>query len=157
MIAPNHYLNKCWPRSMPSYEVTRPQWVNWNDGLVESQYHRTTIKTSSFSTPIQRYFTWNCDCCHLHSKLTNLQLIYNSMSSSATTSLKIKMKSSEGHCFNSKDSYQSLHRLNVVGSIRVQGSSKLRSLHILANPKVIQKQHNFIKHIWYEFLYRVKK
>ena len=24
----SHYLNQCWPRSLPPYGVTRPQWVN---------------------------------------------------------------------------------------------------------------------------------
>ena len=26
--ATSHYLNQCWPRSLPPYNVTRPQWVN---------------------------------------------------------------------------------------------------------------------------------
>ena len=26
--ATSHYLNQCWPRSLMSYGVTRPQWVN---------------------------------------------------------------------------------------------------------------------------------
>ena len=26
--ATSHYLNKCWPRSMSLYGITRPQWVN---------------------------------------------------------------------------------------------------------------------------------
>ena len=26
--ATSHYLNPCWPRSLPPYGVTRPQWVN---------------------------------------------------------------------------------------------------------------------------------
>ena len=26
--ATSHYLNQCWPRSLPPYGVTRPQWVN---------------------------------------------------------------------------------------------------------------------------------
>ena len=26
--APSHYLNQCWPRYLPPYGVTRPQWVN---------------------------------------------------------------------------------------------------------------------------------
>ena len=25
--ATSHYLNQCWPRSLPPYGVTRPQWV----------------------------------------------------------------------------------------------------------------------------------
>ena len=28
--APNHYLSQCWPRSMSSNGVTRPQWVKWS-------------------------------------------------------------------------------------------------------------------------------
>ena len=28
--ATSHYLNQCWPRSLPPFGVTRPQWVNWN-------------------------------------------------------------------------------------------------------------------------------
>ena len=27
--ATSHYLNQCWPRSLPPYGVTRPQCVNW--------------------------------------------------------------------------------------------------------------------------------
>ena len=26
--ATSHYLNQCWPRSLPPYGITRPQWVN---------------------------------------------------------------------------------------------------------------------------------
>ena len=26
--AANHYLSQCWPRSLPLYGITRPQWVN---------------------------------------------------------------------------------------------------------------------------------
>ena len=26
--ATSHYLSQCWPRSLPQYGVTRPQWVN---------------------------------------------------------------------------------------------------------------------------------
>ena len=26
--APSHYLSQCWPRSLPPYSVTRPNWVN---------------------------------------------------------------------------------------------------------------------------------
>ena len=26
--APSHYLSQCWPRSMPQYGITRPQWVD---------------------------------------------------------------------------------------------------------------------------------
>ena len=27
--ATSHYLSQCWPRSMSTNGVTRPQWVNW--------------------------------------------------------------------------------------------------------------------------------
>ena len=27
--ATSHYLSQCWPRSLPPYGVTRPQWVNY--------------------------------------------------------------------------------------------------------------------------------
>ena len=26
--ATSHFLSQCWPRSLPPYDVTRPQWVN---------------------------------------------------------------------------------------------------------------------------------
>ena len=28
LTAPSHYLNQCWPRSLPPYVITRPQGVN---------------------------------------------------------------------------------------------------------------------------------
>ena len=27
--ATSHYLSQCWPRSLPPYDFTRPQWVNF--------------------------------------------------------------------------------------------------------------------------------
>ena len=27
--APSHYLNWCWPKSLPTYGITRPWWVNY--------------------------------------------------------------------------------------------------------------------------------
>ena len=27
-LATSHYLSQCWPRSLSSYDITRPQWVN---------------------------------------------------------------------------------------------------------------------------------
>ena len=32
--ATSHYLNQCWPRSLPPYGVTRPQWVNSGSDLM---------------------------------------------------------------------------------------------------------------------------
>ena len=33
--ATSHYLSQCWPRSLSSYGITRPQWVKWTN-LVSS-------------------------------------------------------------------------------------------------------------------------
>ena len=43
--APSHYLSQCWPRSMASYGVTRPQWVNsmWSSDAIQSQPSRSTL------------------------------------------------------------------------------------------------------------------
>ena len=38
----SHYLNKCWPRSMSPYGITR------HKELTESQYHRPTFYVSDF-------------------------------------------------------------------------------------------------------------
>ena len=40
--APSHYLNQCWPRSLPPYGVTRPQWVK---NSVNDETDRTWITT----------------------------------------------------------------------------------------------------------------
>ena len=29
LVAASHYLSQCWPRSLSSYGITRPQWVNY--------------------------------------------------------------------------------------------------------------------------------
>ena len=33
--ATGHYLSPCWPRSMSPYDVTRPQWVMWDNPLFQ--------------------------------------------------------------------------------------------------------------------------
>ena len=37
--ATSHYLSQCWPRSMPPYGVTRPQWAAW----ISNHMARTVI------------------------------------------------------------------------------------------------------------------
>ena len=41
--ATSHYLSQCWPRSMSSYGVTRPQWVN----VVSYNIPANVIKTAA--------------------------------------------------------------------------------------------------------------
>ena len=53
--ATSHYLNQCWPRSLPPYGVTRPQWVKSNQS--------STVTESKLLTPwpwpwpSERFFT----------------------------------------------------------------------------------------------------
>ena len=53
--ATSHYLSQCWPSSMTSYDVTRPQWVNW------SQLIQTILHTKSFCnwTVTKTLNVWN--------------------------------------------------------------------------------------------------
>ena len=49
--ATSHYLNQCWPRSLPPYVVTRPQWVNTNEWkMLASRGAAVTIKWCPFCT-----------------------------------------------------------------------------------------------------------
>ena len=49
--ATSHYLNQCWPRSLPPYVVTRPQWVNTNEWkILASRGAAVTIKWCPFCT-----------------------------------------------------------------------------------------------------------
>ena len=44
--ATSHYLNQCWPRSLPPYGVTRPQWVKGFhdiDGLVQERRNSSVL------------------------------------------------------------------------------------------------------------------
>ena len=38
--ATSHCLNQCWPRSLPPYGVTRPQWVNAGKVLSPGHLHQ---------------------------------------------------------------------------------------------------------------------
>ena len=42
--ATSHYLSQCWPRSMLSYGVTRPQWVKaWDVYITRGVYHEKSF------------------------------------------------------------------------------------------------------------------
>ena len=47
--ATNHYLNQCWPRSMSSYGVARPQWVN---NLTYLSYVCPCLSWEEFQLPV---------------------------------------------------------------------------------------------------------
>ena len=54
LVAPNHYLSQCWPRSVSQYNITRPQWVNF-----KSQLDLVSISNHlcKFSVPYLSHFT----------------------------------------------------------------------------------------------------
>ena len=37
VMATSHYLSQCWPRSLSSYGITRPQWVNKDSFIFQGQ------------------------------------------------------------------------------------------------------------------------
>ena len=37
--ATSHYLNQCWPRPLPPYGITRPQWVKKEGNLMGQNHH----------------------------------------------------------------------------------------------------------------------
>ena len=39
LTAPSRYLSQCWLRYMPSYSITRPQWVNQNPICIIDNNH----------------------------------------------------------------------------------------------------------------------
>ena len=43
--APSHYLNQCWPRSLPPYGVTRPQWVKRFSYMSDNYYMAGSQRT----------------------------------------------------------------------------------------------------------------
>ena len=45
--ATSHYLSQCWPRSLSTYDVTRPQWVNWP--IRSKIQNKIWIKMETFS------------------------------------------------------------------------------------------------------------
>ena len=51
--APSHYLNQCWPRSLSSYGVTRPQWVklDWPDLVISGSLNGMVIHVRFVSEP----------------------------------------------------------------------------------------------------------
>ena len=47
--ATNHYLSQCWPRSLPPYGVTRPQWVHLI-GRCQSKWQKKSCKSFIISS-----------------------------------------------------------------------------------------------------------
>ena len=47
---PSHYLRQCWPRSLPPYGITRPQWVNPQKSLF---YLASLLATTSLWNFVQ--------------------------------------------------------------------------------------------------------
>ena len=71
--ATSHYLNQCWPRSLPLYNVTRPQWVN---SMGECKKNVSNGVTSFFHQPIvMSMLVQVMACCHKasqgHNELSN--------------------------------------------------------------------------------------
>ena len=46
--APSHYLSQCWPRSLSSYGITRPQWVKRATMLVKKSVFFTMSKDNTY-------------------------------------------------------------------------------------------------------------
>ena len=57
--ATSHYLSQCWPRSLSSYGVTRPQWVNYL--LIWICYVIGESLTTSFKHSHSIYRLMNCE------------------------------------------------------------------------------------------------
>ena len=58
--ATSHYLNQCWPRSLPPYGVTRPQWVKVvaTFNYVGRSYN-LLIATTGFIWIISSFWIWD--------------------------------------------------------------------------------------------------
>ena len=50
--ATSHYLNQCWPRSLPPYDVIRPQWV-------DSPSHLKCWSLSNICVIVRKFFLLN--------------------------------------------------------------------------------------------------
>ena len=60
LTTPNHYLNQCWSRSMPTYGATRPQW--FNDALKVLRYISSSMMHKTFSVRFYqrgRFYPWD--------------------------------------------------------------------------------------------------
>ena len=64
--AASHYLSQCWPRCMPPYSITRPQWVN--DITISEQSSALTIQRTRY------IFYWRHNTCSSHSYLLQVTL-----------------------------------------------------------------------------------
>ena len=75
--ATSHYLTQCWPRFLPPYGVTRPQWVKWvimaptstrdlfhwclmhhNSNLMENLFHSHSIPGNDITTKFAHMTAW---------------------------------------------------------------------------------------------------
>ena len=112
--ATSHYLSQCWPASMSTYGVTRPQWVNWQNMLTHwggtSLYGAATPGQPSLAaTPARSAYLasaatwWQKHCPELHTA-TYLQISY----------IPICWHRRNRYCFHFIiQSKLSLHRLSV--------------------------------------------
>ena len=41
--ATSHYLNQCWPSSMSSYDITRPQWIKQQVSIEKFDFHSNHV------------------------------------------------------------------------------------------------------------------
>ena len=61
--ATSHYLSQCWPRSLSSYDVTRPQWINTLRPRPKGCHFADNIFKCIFlneNLKFKRYFTEMC-------------------------------------------------------------------------------------------------
>ena len=56
--ATSHYLNQCWPRSLPPYSATRPQWINKTYPKIKTPIISSTCVWSSNELKRLDYMTW---------------------------------------------------------------------------------------------------
>ena len=54
--ATSHYLKHCWPRSLPPYDVTRPQWVK-HQGPFSISYLEAQVTSNFSSKSLEHYLS----------------------------------------------------------------------------------------------------
>ena len=65
--ATSHYLSQCWPWSLSSYGVTRPQWVNMVfPVLVRQHLYIETVRVSTESRYNWQVYIMEPSCRHLN-------------------------------------------------------------------------------------------
>ena len=68
--ATSHYLNQCWPRSLPPYGVTRPQWVNEGAQVCTSLEHSYVLNHDAWL----RWWQRKCYCKQKDSNAENASI-----------------------------------------------------------------------------------